>query len=676
MKRLFAPAESIIGRLSYSGKILLTVVMFLVPVGYLLWLDFSHAQEALHRIQHEQQGLQYLQTARKVLGLIPQHRGLTQGALHGDKDSLARLEAKRLAVDSAMKAWLALDARDGAELATGDRARQIAEAWHTLIAQQANTTPARSFEHHTRIIMNLHALMIHVNDESGLSTDPALGFALLTRGITEDLLLSTEYAGRARGLSTGVAARGEFTPETFTRLSNQVSTLEHHLDVLDRKLTHARAKNPALYQSITNPMQSATKALSDYAKFVRERLLTPEQVQIAPGEVFDTGTAAIDKAYAAFDQAAQVLAQDLARRITAAEHEMLGAAVIATLALLLMGWFGGGFYHNIMQTIRHIREGANQVAAGDLSVRVAIPTRDEMVEVQDAINHMAESVNSLVAGMVQAGDAVSDASGRISAITEQTRDAMNQQQLQVSQVATAINEMAATVQEIARSSAQTAEATTEAHELVGRGREIVLHNAQAIESLANEVEHAASVVGKVEAGSVEIGTVLEVIRSIAEQTNLLALNAAIEAARAGEQGRGFAVVADEVRTLASRTQQSTEEIHNMIERLQNGTRQAVEVMQASKEKAREGVAEAHRTNEALEAISQAIGRINDMSAQIATAAEEQSVATEEINHTMVQINDSSHATYQLAEEVSAASEGLDEAAARLRKASSRFRLYS
>ena len=468
---------------------------------------------------------------------------------------------------------------------------------------------------------------------------------------------------------------GGFTPETYTRLSNQVSTLEHHLDVLERKLTHARAKNPALYQSITRPMQSATEALADYARFVRERLLTPEQVQTAPGEVFDTGTAAIEKAFAAFDQAAQVLVQDLAQRTVAAEREILGAAVIAAFSLLLMGWFGGGFYLNIMQTIRHIREGASQVAAGDLSARVAIPTRDEMVEVQDAINHMAESVNSLVAGMVQAGDAVSDASGRIAAITEQTREAMNQQQLRVSQVATAINEMAATVQEIARSSAQTAEATTEAHELVGRGREIVLHNAQAIESLANEVEHAAGVVGEVEAGSVEIGTVLEVIRSIAEQTNLLALNAAIEAARAGEQGRGFAVVADEVRTLASRTQQSTEEIHNMIERLQNGTRQAVEVMQASKEKARAGVAEAHRTNEALDAISQAIECINDMSSQIATAAEEQSVATEEINQTMVQINDSSHATYRLAEEVSAASEGLDESAARLREASSRFRLY-
>ena len=105
MKRLFAPAEAIIGRLSYSGKILLTVVMFLIPVGYLLWLDFSHAQEALHRRHREQQGLQYLQVARKVFGLIPQHRGLSQGALHGDKDSRARQNAKRLAIDSAMKTW-------------------------------------------------------------------------------------------------------------------------------------------------------------------------------------------------------------------------------------------------------------------------------------------------------------------------------------------------------------------------------------------------------------------------------------------------------------------------------------------------------------------------------------------------------------------------------------------
>ncbi len=674
MKRLFAPAEAIIGRLSYSGKILLTVVMFLIPVGYLLWLDFSYAQAGLDRMHREQQGLQYLQAVRKVFGLIPQHRGLSQGALQGDKDSQARLADKRTTVDAVIAEWQALDTRNGALLATGERARDIERSWRALLEQRDNTTAADSFAHHTRLVMDLHALMIHVNDESGLSADPELGFALLTRGLVEDLLMSTEYAGRARGLGTGVAAKGTFTPKTFTRLSNQVSTLEHHLDALERKLEHAHAKAPHLSALVAEPLQNAVQALGDYARFVRERLLEPQQITTTSLEVFDTGTRAIDTAFAAFDQTSATLAARLEQRIAEAEREMLGAGVIATLALLLMAWFGGGFYRNILQTIHQIREGANQVAAGNLSARVAVPTRDEMVEVQNAINHMAESVNSLVAGMVQAGDAVSDASGRIASLTEQTREAMNQQQLQVSQVATAINEMAATVQEIARSSAQTAEATTEARELVSEGRDIVLHNAQAIESLANEVEHAAGVVGEVEAGSVEIGTVLEVIRSIAEQTNLLALNAAIEAARAGEQGRGFAVVADEVRTLASRTQQSTEEIHNMIERLQNGTRQAVEVMQASQEKARDGVAESHRTNEALDAISQAIERINDMSSQIATAAEEQSVATEEINQTMVQINDSSHATYRLAEEVSSASEGLDEAAGRLREASARFRL--
>ncbi len=355
------------------------------------------------------------------------------------------------------------------------------------------------------------------------------------------------------------------------------------------------------------------------------------------------------------DKTTDTLGKDIEQRIGVLRGYRISALSLTGLAMLLMAYLGMGFYRTVKGSIAAIDDGADQGASGELRTHIEVPTRDDMVQIQDSLNHMIDTVRGLIQKVLDSAGAVSGESTHIAQITEQTRTAMDSQQMQVSQVATAVNEMAATVQEVARSAAHTAEATAEATQLVAQSQSTVDNNAAAISALAQEVERAAGVVATVESDSMEIGGVLDVIRSIAEQTNLLALNAAIEAARAGEQGRGFAVVADEVRTLAARTQQSTTEIQGMIERLQSGTQQAVAVMHESQEKANAGVEEARKTNEALAAITDAINRIADMSNQIAAAAEEQSTATEEINQSVVMINDSSQTTYALSNEAATAS---------------------
>ncbi|THB70290.1 MAG: methyl-accepting chemotaxis protein [Gammaproteobacteria bacterium] len=213
------------------------------------------------------------------------------------------------------------------------------------------------------------------------------------------------------------------------------------------------------------------------------------------------------------------------------------------------------------------------------------------------------------------------------------------QKAEVDKVATAMTEMSATVHEVARNATEAAEAAQRADEETSKGKMVVSQAIEAIDLLASEVNDAAQVIHRLEQDSDEIGAVLDVIRGIAEQTNLLALNAAIEAARAGEQGRGFAVVADEVRTLAQRTQQSTQEIQNMIERLQSGAQDAVKAMEQGRSRAQVGVEQAAEAGTSLETIAQAVGTISDMNTQIATAAEEQSVVAEEINLNIVSISD-------------------------------------
>jgi methyl-accepting chemotaxis protein len=282
-----------------------------------------------------------------------------------------------------------------------------------------------------------------------------------------------------------------------------------------------------------------------------------------------------------------------------------------------------------------------------------------------AMKMLRARVRTVVKALDQTTGQLSEEADRTAASVQTTSNGVNQQQSETEQVATAVNEMSATIQEVATNAANAAEAANEANQSAKEGALTSTEAIGIIDSLASEVENTAAVVEQLNKHSDNIGSVLDVIKGIAEQTNLLALNAAIEAARAGEQGRGFAVVADEVRTLASRTQQSTEEIQEMIEQLQSGTHNAVEAMGKARDRATEGVEQVEAAAEALAVIAGSIATINDMNTHIAAAAEQQSAVTEEINRNVNNINGISQQTADSFLQTASASENLAQLARRL-----------
>ncbi len=358
------------------------------------------------------------------------------------------------------------------------------------------------------------------------------------------------------------------------------------------------------------------------------------------------------------------------------EQSTLQLTLVLTLvAVLLASGVAVFAIGGIRRAFGHVTTPLEEIASGDgdLTRRMPEEGNDELAVLGKVFNRFMEKLQGMLGHVAASGQRLTEAAGKLTELSVNTKYSMNQQESKIEQVATAMNEMTATVQEVARHATEASGSAQAADEEANRGRVVVSEVVQVINDLADEVGRAADTINRLEEDTVQIGSVLDVIRGIAEQTNLLALNAAIEAARAGEQGRGFAVVADEVRPLASRTQESTQEIQEMIERLQAGAKEAVTVMESGQQRTGQAVETARTADSALQAITTAVATIAQMNTQIATAADEQSAVAEEINQNVTAISTLAGEAASSAEHTAASSQELETVAEELNRSISVFR---
>ena len=346
------------------------------------------------------------------------------------------------------------------------------------------------------------------------------------------------------------------------------------------------------------------------------------------------------------------------------------AAVVLALAIVAALWLTRSITSPLNQ-LRQAIEGIERDS--DLRRRVNLASQDELGATGAAVDKMLDKFHRIIKQVINATEEVNSATKSVESITSDTTSGVRRQQSEIEQVATAMNQMSATVQQVAQHAIGAADAAGSADKETQQGRRVVETTMDSINELAGEVERATTVINTLGEDSQNIGKVLDVIRGIAEQTNLLALNAAIEAARAGEQGRGFAVVADEVRTLASRTQNSTKEIQEMISRLQQGSGEAVAVMEIGRTRARSSVERAGEAGQSLQLISDAVTAISDMNTQIASAADQQSSVAEDINRKVVNINSIAEKSVDAIEQVTVATRQLSQLSSELQSMVQQFR---
>jgi len=424
-----------------------------------------------------------------------------------------------------------------------------------------------------------------------------------------------------------------------------------------------------LHQQMVSHVSGSQSIGAVKVDLLREKIITDKHSSNSRAEITHT-SALVNKLLASASNSASDSQQRVLQQVTDSETQISILMLIAIILAIVIAY----------QTIQSITVPLNKInklltvlASGDLTQTVEQNSNDEFGTLAKNINHLAASLKTLISSIGQGSAQLATASEQTSAITNQTTNAISEQRAQVDQAATATTELNSSAQEVAHHATTTLDEIARTSEQASDIAKISDHNKQTISALSLEISSASDVINKLHEDSNNIGSIIDVIRGIAEQTNLLALNAAIEAARAGEQGRGFAVVADEVRNLANRTQKSTQEINSMIELIQSGAIAAVKVMDASQLQAQTCVEESEKATQELTSMTKSLQHVYESSNQITQAANEQSIVSQEISQLLENIVEIAQETSQGAQETAQASnevavlaEGLQHSAAQFK----------
>jgi len=455
------------------------------------------------------------------------------------------------------------------------------------------------------------------------------------------LVLSLEEIRGTAMANVALGARA--STDILTKMETGLDVIETSANTFSNMTDNASSAGQ-LDSSISNQIAKTSRMFAALGPYLEDNIIIGTDDSLTTAAFDSDMTASIDQIYKLIDVIIPVVNMHLETRLDTQTNSIFLLAAALAVVVALVVYLYAGFFVSVRATMDQIYQAAHKMAEGDMTVHVDVQSRDEMGDLSVEFNKMAENVHGLIQSVRETAEQVTSQSDRVETIASRSSEEVSKQLVQTEQVATAMNQMTATVQEVARNSVSAAQAAKLAHKEADDGKKLVISTLDVIDQLSGEINKSVEVINRLVEDSSNISQVLDVIKGIAEQTNLLALNAAIEAARAGEQGRGFAVVADEVRTLAQRTQESTTEIEQMITRLQSGVDNAVSTMGASRQMAENTVVESNKVGEALNHIVAAVNEIMDMNQQIATAAEEQSNVANEIDRNIVSINTSGEQT--------------------------------
>ncbi|TVP58776.1 MAG: methyl-accepting chemotaxis protein [Halomonadaceae bacterium] len=670
MKQFFYPAVLLMNQLRMVYKFSLISVLFLLPIVGLSYLLISELNRTIDDIDQAIAGTDIVMDASLLVHNAQRYRDYNapnrirdfSGPLEGQvTDSIA-------GVDEALQRLQAHVELPGASQTLQRQVERVRQEWQKMLAEDDyQQLMDRQFLYYDEFYQLTVALRNTVYQTSGLARDPSTEVQVLIELINNNLVAVSNDMGRARGFGIFALNEGNLSQSDADTANGIYDALTNQSNQLAAAMDVALSSSAAVSQQLGD----MAKTIVDSPIAVRDELdahvVTPFRLELPYAEYDRLITPSIDNIFAFSNQVMALIDANLSERLAGERRQRF--VILAALAgvLLVVVYLYSGFFLSVRTAVSRFANAARQVADGDMTVRITLDNKDELGELTTAFNGMTQRMHELIQSVSGSVAEVNQQARRVSDRATANSEAVAQQMAETDQITDAMQQMVTTVQEVAESSQKASDAASQADQEAVDGRSVVQQSVTTINRLASEIRAAGEVINRVSSDSSNITKVLVEIKAIAEQTNLLALNAAIEAARAGEQGRGFAVVADEVRSLSARTHKSTEEIEGMVVRLQNGVKEAVTAMDNSHTVTEQTVEQSGKVTDALESIVSGISLIVDMSQQIAQAAEEQSAVAKNINSNVSEIGDLGRKTEGNAGEVLAASQELSEVASSLQK---------
>ncbi|OCW26085.1 chemotaxis protein [Pseudomonas sp. S3E12] len=660
MKSLLYPAVALMNRLSFGMKFSLISVLFLLPM---LATNYYLVRDSWREFQGTRVELQSLDLLGSSLVLRRDLETLNNqvqiNAILGQSGKAADLEGKISALEQSVLArlqGLTPMAAEPEQIAAFEGKRD--ELITAFQAQQQESSLQSKSALIGKLLNKAQMLSQIVASQSGLSRDPQSDLRQLSELITSVTPQVTQTLGEGRAMGAYSLGQGFLNSSSSTRFDELLQQLEKLQGEYALKLQDVLGSSNAAHAALDSLAKTSNASLKHGSELFEEQVVMAETLDAPWQGFYDSVSQLMGHTYQLDDATLTFLGQQLEQRLAQNRTHMVVLVSALTAVFLLIFYLYAGFYASTRTTLRRLGAMMDKVAAGDMTVTFVARSRDELGDLGQVFNGTVAKIHDLIERVGHTVSQVELQAGQVETVSARSNQAVSGQRMQIEQVATAMNQMSSTAQEVARSAAAAVSSAHSVNDETVNGRGLVQSQQGSIARLASEIDQSVRVINQLATDSQSISSVLEVIKSIAEQTNLLALNAAIEAARAGEQGRGFAVVADEVRTLARRTQHSTEEIEQMISRLHSGVAAAVKAMGTSHEMASGTVEQSDKVQQALENILGAVGMIVDQNQQIAAAVEQQTAVAHDIDQNIVEINRAGEHAAQGAHQTEAASRQL------------------
>ena len=675
MKTVLYPAIALMNRLNFGMKFSLISVLFFLPMAVTNYYLVSDSYDQYVRTSTELESLELLGSTLKIrrdleevndLALISRMLGESSSA---EADArIAKLEQSLIEQFAALQA-VSHDAQQVEQFNA-----QPDELLNAMRAIKAQVAPVSKRAQGEELLAKVQLFIKAVASDSGLSQDDRRDVRQMVELVLNVTPQVTAVLATGRSVGAYSLGVGFLDSGASVKLEDALLLMEKLHAEYGLKIKETLAASPGAQRALGNRTAASQETLKELAKVFEDKVILAESLKGSWQEFFAEISGEMEKTYQVNDATLVFLQAELSERLQQKGSQTILLVVALLVVFLSIVYLYGGFYVSTRTTLKSLGLVMDKVAAGDMTVSYKVQSRDELGELGDVFNGTVVKIHDLIERVGHTVTEVERQADRVEVVSGESNQAVAGQRSQIEQVATAMNEMSATAQEVARSAAAAVGSAQSVNDETVSGRELVDSQVGSIQRLASGIDQSVAVINQLAADSASISRVLEVIKGIAEQTNLLALNAAIEAARAGEQGRGFAVVADEVRTLAKRTQQSTEEIEQMISKLQGGVAATVKAMSGSHKMADDTVSQSSKVQQALENILGAVGMIVDQNQQIAAAAEQQTAVAHDIDQNIVAINEAGERTAEGSSQTEQASRELSDHVSRLKQLISAFRV--